>query len=90
MDYRTVLMSPRRFPGRWPRSIVARLEAPVEALGFWGAIVLPAAYLSLLVGGLEGQAGLGLFLALVALHVAALLVGHGYGGQVDRHPSGGR
>lgn len=91
MDYRTALLSPRRLPGRLPRSLVARLESPVEALGFWGAIAMPAGYLPLLASGIEGGPGLALLVSLVALHIAALLVGHGHGrSRHDRQPSGRR
>ena len=61
-----------------PGVLAERLERPVEALGFWGAIALPVAYLSLLASGIDGRAGLGLFLGLVGLHVAALVIGHGH------------
>jgi hypothetical protein len=46
----------------------------VSGLSFWAAVVLPVAYLPLL-----ATAHLEPAMALVAVHAAALLLGHGYG-----------
>ena len=50
----------------------------VETLAFWGAIVLPIAYLSLLFAGIDDASGLLLFLGLFALHVLALVAGRSH------------
>ena len=50
----------------------------VETLAFWGAIVLPIAYLSLLFVGIDDASGLLLFLGLFALHVLALVAGRSH------------
>lgn len=55
------------------------LIAPLELLGFWSAIVLPALYLPLLFAGLDSTAELVAFLFLLGLHVVALVVGHSHG-----------
>ena len=58
--------------------LAARLKSPLQFLSFWGAIALPFAHLSLLAQGLESLTVMGLFVALLALNVVALYVGHGY------------
>ncbi len=54
------------------------LKAPLQFLSFWGAIGLPFAHLGLLVNGLESTGAVMAFVALLALNVVALYVGHGY------------
>lgn len=49
----------------------------VQVASFWAAIVLPAAYLPLLAGGLTGSETL-LFAALVVANAGAFVVGHDY------------
>lgn len=49
---------------------------PVQFVGYCAAVLLPLAYLPLLVGGLAGDASL--FFALLLAHVGALVAGHGY------------
>lgn len=56
----------------------------VSALSFWGAIVLPLCYLSLLVVGIDGTSGLLLFLGLFGLHVLTLIAGRSYRANVRR------
>jgi hypothetical protein len=56
-------------------SIHRQLRVLVSTISFWGAILLPALYLPLLLRGLESRAGLGLFLTLFGLHALALLGG---------------
>jgi hypothetical protein len=52
----------------------------VEAVTFWAAVLLPFAYLPLLVGGLnDGE--LLVFAALVAANALALVVGHDYAAE---------
>ncbi|ELZ86175.1 hypothetical protein C453_10168 [Haloferax elongans ATCC BAA-1513] len=52
--------------------------APFETIAFWSAIALPLAYLPLLAEGLGGG-NLPLFAGLLALHVAALVLGRDHG-----------
>jgi hypothetical protein len=49
--------------------------APLRALSFWTAVLLPLAYLPLLADGLAGGEASVLF-ALVAVNAVALLLGH--------------
>jgi hypothetical protein len=77
---RTARDPPRRSIDR--RALAGRaaraLATPVRAVGFWGAVLLPAAYLPLLAGGLSGDRA-GLFALLVGCHALALVVGHRHG-----------
>lgn len=50
---------------------------PLEAIGFWTAVVLPFLYLPLLANGFTGNDPLA-FAGLLALNVVALVAGHGY------------
>jgi hypothetical protein len=59
------------------RSVEA-LTVPLRFLAFWAAVALPFLYLPLLLGGLDGQQAT-VFLALLALNVVALVLGHEYG-----------
>ena len=54
------------------------VSGSVSMLGFWGAIALPVLYLPFLFSGIESARGLVLFLALLALHFAALRAGRGH------------
>ena len=49
----------------------------VRRLAFWAAVVLPLAYLPLLSTPIDGRTSLAL-VALVAVNVVCLLVGHDY------------
>ena len=71
------------FPGRLerPPPWVARL---VETLAFWGAIALPACYLTLLALGIDDTSGLLTFLGLVGLHVVALVAGRSHRDDAGR------
>ncbi|AUG48745.1 hypothetical protein BVU17_14870 [Haloarcula taiwanensis] len=51
--------------------------AGVRPVAFWSAVVLPLCYLPSLYGVGTGQ-DTGLFVELVAWHVAAILLGHGH------------
>jgi hypothetical protein len=53
------------------------LRGPVQALGFWSAVLLPFASLYLLADGLAG-AELVPLVGLLVLNAVALLVGHDY------------
>ena len=57
---------------------VRTLGAPVQALSFWSAILLPLTYLPLLAGGLT-SGELSLFAVLLAANATALLLGHNHG-----------
>ncbi|SFG77163.1 hypothetical protein SAMN04488063_2887 [Halopelagius inordinatus] len=50
----------------------------MEAVTFWAAVLLPFAYLPLLLGGL-GEGEQLVFTAFVAANVFALVVGHDHG-----------
>ncbi|ELZ08774.1 hypothetical protein NP511_14360 [Natrinema thermotolerans] len=57
---------------------VPGLATPIRAVGFWAAIVLPAAYLPLLATGLSSALEGGLFLGLLAGNLLSLYVGHAH------------
>jgi len=57
--------------------------APVRFVGFWLAVALPFCYLPLLSGGLP-MAEVETFATLLALNVAGLVLGRGYGRTPDR------
>ena len=59
-------------------SVAPTLAAPLRAAGFWGAIVLPLAYLPVLANGLSSSLEVGLFLGLLGLNFLALYVGHAH------------
>lgn len=50
---------------------------PVEAAGFWTAVLIPLAYPALLYGGVDGRE-LPLLLAALALNAAALVLGRNH------------
>lgn len=54
------------------------LPASIRKVGFWSAIVLPILYVPILARGLSTSLEAGLFLGLLAFHLAALYVGHTY------------
>ncbi|WP_181686328.1 hypothetical protein [Halorhabdus salina] len=54
------------------------LLEPVRGIAFWAAIALPFVQLPLLVSGLEEPSTAAAFLALLALNVFMLYVGHAY------------
>lgn len=59
-------------------SITERVVRPVKRLAFWTAVVLPFLQLPLLATGLDSRPLTLAFVALVALNVSALLIGHPY------------
>jgi len=61
------------------RHVSESLRKPVRLMGFWSAVALPFLHIPLLLTGLDGTAEVGAFLALFALNVVALVLGHGYG-----------
>lgn len=60
----------------WLASVRQTLAWGVRAVGFWLAVTIPFLYLPLLVRGFSGRSELFAFGGLVALNVAALVVGH--------------
>ncbi|QGN05880.1 hypothetical protein Hrd1104_00285 [Halorhabdus sp. CBA1104] len=54
------------------------LLEPVRGVAFWAAIALPFVQLPLLVSGLQQPSTAAAFLALLALNVFTLYVGHAY------------
>jgi len=54
------------------------LTTPLEVAGFWSAVLLPFVYLPLLLGGLHTQRAALTFGGLLALHVLAVVAGHGH------------
>lgn len=50
----------------------------VTAVAFWLGALLPIAYLPMFVAGLDSFTRLAAFLALLAVNVTALVVGHDY------------
>jgi len=57
-----------------PQSVLA----PVRMVSFWVAVAMPFLSLPLLVTGLETEFEVVAFLSLVAVNVAALVVGHSH------------
>lgn len=51
---------------------------PVRAVSFWSAIALPFLYVPLVATGLETEAELSVFLALLAANVVAIALGHSH------------
>lgn len=54
------------------------LLRPIEAVAFWAAVAMPFVYLPLLFTGVETSAEQIAVVALVAVHVVALVVGKRY------------
>lgn len=50
----------------------------LTAISFWAGALLPVVYLPLLVAGVESTGQFSLLVALLALNVAALVLGHDY------------
>jgi hypothetical protein len=66
--------------GRLPDRILSVWSAlpPLPGVAFWLAISLPVLYVPFLVTGIDGLRELGLFLALICLHLGALYGGRSY------------
>jgi hypothetical protein len=58
-------------------SAVGVAVAPLRFVGFWAAIAFPFLYVPLLMGGLQGNEAT-VFIALLAVNLLALVVGHEY------------
>lgn len=54
------------------------LVRPIEAIGFWAAVAMPFVYLPLLITGIDTTSEGIALIALIALHVLALIVGRRY------------
>lgn len=76
---RTVNNARSRMPGL--RTAASTAARPARAVAFWGAIALPFLNLGLLLRGLSTPSETFAFLALLAVNVLALLVGHPYRGD---------
>ncbi|WP_211250814.1 hypothetical protein [Haladaptatus cibarius] len=50
---------------------------PLQFVSFWASVSLPLLYIPLLFAGFKP--GVSIFLALLAIHVVSLIIGHGYG-----------
>lgn len=59
-------------------SFVRRVRRYLSPVLFWSAIVLPLLYLPLVATGLDSINQVITLLALLSLHVVALLAGHSY------------
>ncbi|WP_247001671.1 hypothetical protein [Halosolutus gelatinilyticus] len=57
---------------------VPSLATPIRRTGFWAAIVLPFLYVPLLATGLSSSSETMTFLALLAVNLVALYVGHAH------------
>ena len=57
-------------------SVQQTVLAPIHAVAFWIAVVLPFLYVPLLASGLSTTATLNAFFALLAANAVALLIGH--------------
>jgi len=62
-----------------PQSVTDTVLKPLRVAGFWSAVALPFLHIPLLLTGLDGTADLFAFVALFALNVVALYVGHSHG-----------
>lgn len=76
-----------RFEIRESRSIIEqigrRIKAQAVMLLYWSAILLPVIYLSLLITRIHSVEKLVLFLALVGLHLIALIGGKSHRRTID-------
>ncbi|USZ70579.1 hypothetical protein [Natronosalvus halobius] len=57
------------------------LGETVTTVGFWVGTLLPFVYVPVFLTGLNSTTRLGIFFALVAFNVLALVVGHDYSGS---------
>lgn len=63
-------------------ALIRRGGVLLQAVAFWAAIVLPALHIPLLVVGSPRDVSNGTVGLLIALNLAAVVVGHGYDGIV--------
>lgn len=73
----------RESPGTRRETLVAHpvpriLVGALQTVSFWTAVVTPLVYLPLLLTGLQTDVELLAFVALLALNVAGLVVGHSH------------
>ncbi|QLK25117.1 hypothetical protein HYG81_13580 [Natrinema zhouii] len=61
-----------------------RLSHSVTAAGFWLGTLLPIVYVPVILTGIDSMSHLSLFIALLAVHALALVVGHDYSGSRSR------
>lgn len=69
---------PDRQHEQYSHWLLHSLKGPTQFLSFWVAIALPFVHLPLLAQGLGDPQVTFTFLALLAINVFALYVGHGY------------
>lgn len=60
------------------------LQHSVTAAGFWLGTLLPVVYVPVILAGIDSMSRLSLFVALLAVHALALVVGHDYSGSRSR------
>jgi hypothetical protein len=78
-QYETNELARPRFRGsNVARQGLSLLHRQVQAVGFWTAVALPFLHVPLLLSGLETTTETSLFVALIAVNLLALVVGHGY------------
>ncbi|MFB6128326.1 MAG: hypothetical protein ABEJ47_01050 [Halorhabdus sp.] len=68
-----------RTPPSDAQPVKRHLLEPVQGVAFWAAIALPFVQVPLLLSGLDGWTTTVAFLALLALNVLTLYLGHTYG-----------
>jgi hypothetical protein len=64
-------------------TLVRESRLLVRGAGFWAAILLPVVYVPLVLLGHPWVTDVTNFSKLIGLHVASLVVGRGYAGDVD-------
>ena len=69
---------PRRSTAETLRSVAHRTVTGIRRLAFWSAVALPVLYLPPLIAGPDSTAQFAVVVALLAVHVVAILVGHEY------------
>ena len=55
-----------------------RIARYIEAVSFWGAVVLPLTYIPLLIIGIDTVQTVLIFVSLIILNVILLIIGHAY------------
>lgn len=64
--------------------LLSRARRVLAVVSFWCAVVLPTAYLPLMIAGVNSTRKVALFTLLVTVHALTLIFGHGHG---DGHAS---
>lgn len=66
------------------RAVVDGLSTCMQCVAFWTAVFLPLVYVPLLLGGDSVTGGLSFLWKLIALNIAAVVVGYRYDGALRR------